>query len=105
MRTIATGDALFAPSIVRRLVEEFVHRPPPGAQAATPLPMLTARETDVLRELARGRSNAEIGQALYIAEATVKTHVNRILGKLGVRDRVQAVVIAYESGLVRPGTS
>jgi DNA-binding NarL/FixJ family response regulator len=104
VRTIAAGDALFAPSIIRRLVEEFVHRPPPGARAPSPLPSLTARETEVLRELARGRSNAEIGHALYIAEATVKTHVNRILAKLGVRDRVQAVVIAYESGLVHPGT-
>jgi DNA-binding NarL/FixJ family response regulator len=102
VRTIAAGDALLAPSIIRRLVEEFVQRPPAGARAAHPLPLLTPRETEVLRELARGRSNVEIGHALYIGEATVKTHVNRILGKLGVRDRVQAVVIAYESGLVHP---
>jgi DNA-binding NarL/FixJ family response regulator len=103
VRTVAAGDTLLAPAITRRLVEEFVRRPPPGARAPTALSALTDRELDVLKLLARGLSNAEIGQALFVSEATVKTHVTRILAKLGVRDRVQAVVFAYECALVQPG--
>jgi DNA-binding NarL/FixJ family response regulator len=104
VRTVAAGEALFAPSVVRRLVEAYVLQPPPGDELAPALGVLTERELDVLRELAAGRSNREIGAALYLSEATVKTHVTRILTKLGLRDRVQAVVAAYELGLVRPAT-
>jgi DNA-binding NarL/FixJ family response regulator len=103
VRTVAAGDTLLAPAITRRLVEQFVRRPPPGERAPTELNVLTERELDVLKLLARGLSNAEIAQALYVSEATVKTHVTRILTKLRVRDRVQAVVFAYECGLVQPG--
>jgi DNA-binding NarL/FixJ family response regulator len=102
VRTTAQGDALLAPSITRRLIEELVTRPPPGELPAE-LSRLTDREAEVLREIATGRSNAEIAARLVIGEATVKTHVNRILAKLHLRDRVQAVVLAYESGLVRAG--
>jgi DNA-binding NarL/FixJ family response regulator len=105
VRTVADGDALLAPSITRRLVEEFVRRPPPGDAAPPELEALTAREREVLRLVARGRSNAEIAKELFVSEATVKTHVNRVLTKLHLRDRVQAVVLAYESGLVRAGES
>ena len=103
VRTVAVGDALLAPSITRRLVERFAHPPaaPPVAPGA--LGRLTARETEVLRLLARGMSNAEIAEQLVVSEATVKTHVAGILAKLELRNRAQAVVIAYESGLVRPG--
>jgi DNA-binding NarL/FixJ family response regulator len=104
VRTVAAGDALLAPSLVRRLVEDFVRRPPPGAAAPPGLQDLTERETEVLREMARGLSNAEIAGALYVSEATVRTHVSHILQKLDLRDRVQAVVLAYESGLVQPGS-
>jgi DNA-binding NarL/FixJ family response regulator len=102
VRTIAGGDSLLAPSITRRLIEDFCGRPepgslPPGARS------LSERELDVLRVLARGRSNAEIAAELFLSEATVKSHVARVLQKLGLRDRVQTVVYAYESGLVRPG--
>lgn len=102
VRTTAAGDALLAPAITRRLIEEFVHRPPPG-EVPEALARLTEREREVLRHMARGQSNSEIAQTLVIGEATVKTHVNRILGKLGARDRVQAVVVAYETGLARSG--
>ncbi len=99
LRVVAEGGSLFAPSATRRLVAEFAGRravrPPPKLDALTP------RETDVLRQVARGLSNAEIGAELFVSENTVKTHVARILMKLGLRDRVQAVVIAYESGLVK----
>jgi DNA-binding NarL/FixJ family response regulator len=101
VRTIAAGEALLAPSVTRRLVAEFARRP-----QAVPVPgldELTARELDVVRHVARGLSNAEIGAELHVTEATVKTHVTRILMKLGLRDRVQVVVAAYESGLVQPG--
>ena len=102
VRVVHGGDALLAPSVTRRLVEQFAHsRPDPGAQAQ--LEKLTDRERDVLIELARGRSNTEIAAALYLGESTVKTHVAHILDKLGVRDRIQAVIYAYESGLARPG--
>jgi DNA-binding NarL/FixJ family response regulator len=98
----ARGDALIAPSVTRRLLAEFVRRPQP-ADAADRLKALTDRERDVLLRLGRGLSNAEIGAELYLGEATVKTHVGNVLGKLGLRDRVQAVVFAYETGLIRPG--
>jgi DNA-binding NarL/FixJ family response regulator len=103
VRTIASGDALLAPSITRRLIEEFVKRPPPGAAEAPGLEELTERELEVLKLIARGMSNAEIAGRLFVSQATVKTHVTRILAKLGLRDRVQAVVLAYESGLAQPG--
>jgi DNA-binding NarL/FixJ family response regulator len=103
VRVIAGGDALLAPALTRRLIEDFVRRPPPGAAPSGVLAELTDRETDVLRLIARGLSNAEIAEELVVSEATVKTHVARILSKLGVRDRIQAVVLAYESGFVQPG--
>ncbi|HEY5987768.1 MAG TPA: response regulator transcription factor [Streptosporangiaceae bacterium] len=103
VRDIAAGDALLAPDITRRLIEQFVHRPPPGSAVPPALGELTPREVEVLRLLARGLSNAEIADALVVGETTVRTHVARILAKLGARDRVQAVVAAYESGLVQPG--
>jgi DNA-binding NarL/FixJ family response regulator len=105
VRDIAAGDALLAPDITRRLIEQFVHRPPPGTTLPPALGELTPREIDVLRLIARGLSNAEIAAALVVGETTVRTHVTRILAKLGARDRVQAVVAAYETGLVQPGTS
>lgn len=100
---VVTGETLLAPAITRRLVERFVQRPPPGAAVAPELAELSEREVEVLRLVARGHSNAEIATEIFVTEATVKTHVSRILQKLGLRDRVQAVVLAYESGLVEPG--
>ncbi len=105
VRTIAAGDALLAPSVTRRLVEQFVRRPPPGARVPPGLAELTARELGVLRLVAQARSNAEIATELVVSEATVKSHVNRILGKLDLRDRAQAIVLAYESGFIQPGES
>jgi DNA-binding NarL/FixJ family response regulator len=102
VRTVARGEALLAPAITQRLIERFVTRPP-VAEAAPALAELSVRELEVLRLVARGLSNAEIAAELVLGEATVKTHVARVLRKLGVRDRVQAVVFAYESGLVQPG--
>ena len=99
IRVVADGGSLFAPSVTRRLIEEFARRPAAGS--AVDLGALTLRETEVLTQVARGLSNAEIAAALYVSENTVKTHVARVLMKLGLRDRVQAVVLAYESGLVR----
>lgn len=99
IRVVADGGSLFAPSVTRRLIEEFARRRP---RAPVGLPGLTERETEVLRLIARGLSNAEIGQQIFVTENTVKTHVARILTKLRVRDRVQAVVVAYETGLVTP---
>jgi DNA-binding NarL/FixJ family response regulator len=104
VRTVAAGDALLAPSITRRLVEQFVRRPPPGA-APPGLEELTERERHVLGLLARALSNAEIAAELVVSEATVKSHVNRILSKLNLRDRAQAIVLAYETGLVEPGVN
>ena len=103
IQVVAGGDALLAPSITRRLIEEFVRRPPPRSSPPRRLGGLTARELDVLRLLARGLSNAEIAAELVLGEATVKTHIGNLLTKLDLRDRVQAVVLAYESGLVHPG--
>lgn len=102
VQVVAAGDSLLAPSITRRLVEEFAANGAAISPAAG-LDELTERETEVLQAMARGLSNAEIAEVLYVGETTVKTHVGRVLMKLGVRDRVQAVVAAYESGLVRPG--
>jgi DNA-binding NarL/FixJ family response regulator len=104
VRIVAGGEALLAPSITRRLIERFAHRPVPGGQPGTSLEELTPRELDVLRLLARGMSNAEIAQQLIVGEATVKTHVAHVLAKLNLRDRIHAVVFAYESGLVQPGS-
>jgi DNA-binding NarL/FixJ family response regulator len=103
IRTVAAGQSLLAPDITRRMIEEFVRRPRPGSGPPAEIASLTARESEVLGLIARGRSNAEIGAELFLSEPTVKTHVTRILAKLNVRDRVQAVVLAYECGLVRPG--
>ena len=106
IRVIASGDALLAPSVTRRLIEEIGRRPGRDSVAAAPgLDTLTEREHEVLRLLARGLSNAEIAEQLYLGEATIKTHVGRVLMKLNLRDRVQAVVLAYESGLITPGES
>jgi len=102
VRVIAAGDALLAPSITRRMIEEFASRPV-KAQADEQLEALTQREREVLVLLARGHSNAELAAALFVSEGTIKTHVSSMLGKLGLRDRVQAVVLAYETGLVTPG--
>lgn len=100
IRVVADGGSMFAPSVTRRLIEEFAAR---GPKPVALLGALSERETEVLRLMARGRSNSEIGQELFVTENTVKTHVARIFTKLDARDRVQAVVMAYESGLVRPG--
>jgi DNA-binding NarL/FixJ family response regulator len=104
VRSVARGDALLASGITRRLIEQYVSRPAPGA-TPDPFGELTEREREVLQLIAAGRSNAEVATTLFLSEATVKTHVSRVLAKLGVRDRVQAVVLAYESGLVSPGGS
>ena len=104
VRTVAAGEALLAPSVTRRLVEQFVRRPPPGAAVPPGLEELPGRELEVLELLAQALSNAEIAQRLVVSDATVKSHVNRILGKLDLRDRAQAIVFAYESGLVEPGS-
>jgi DNA-binding NarL/FixJ family response regulator len=105
VQLVRTGDALLAPSITRRLVERFAPRPVPAGSPGCDLSALTPREMEVLALIARGMSNAEIAAGLTLSEATVKTHVARILTKLGLRDRVQAVVLAYESGLVSRLTS
>jgi DNA-binding NarL/FixJ family response regulator len=104
VRAAAAGDALLAPSVTRRLIEVFARRPPETSPSPSRLASLTARERDVLLLLARGRSNAEIAAGLFVSEATVKTHVGNLLAKLGLRDRVQAVILAYETGLVVPGS-
>jgi DNA-binding NarL/FixJ family response regulator/class 3 adenylate cyclase len=104
IRAVCSGDALLAPSVTRRVIEEFVRRPPDGKRTAPPeIEELTPRESEVLKLIARGLSNAEIAQTLVVSETTVKTHVARVLMKMGLRDRVQAVVMAYESGLIQPG--
>jgi DNA-binding NarL/FixJ family response regulator len=103
VRLVASGEALLAPAITRRLIEQYLRGPAPGGAPPPGYDELTERELDVLKLIARGLSNAEIADELVVSGATVKTHVNRVLMKLGLRDRVQAVVLAYESGLVRPG--
>ena len=103
VRVVAAGEALLAPSVTRRLIAEFASRPLPDRPRPAALNALTPRETDVLRLIARGRSNQEIAADLVVAEQTVKTHIGRILAKLALRDRAQAVVFAYETGLVTPG--
>jgi len=100
IRVVASGDALLAPSVTRRLIEEFARRPEPAARSAKRLEGLTERELEVLKQLARGQSNAEIAAHLHVAETTVKTHVAHLLDKLELRDRVQAVILAYEAGIV-----
>ena len=103
IHTIAAGDSLLSPSVTSRVVERMAGQPQPDAARDARLDELTPRETQVLELVARGRSNAEISADLVIEESTVKTHVKRILAKLGARDRVQAVIFAYESGVTRPG--
>ena len=103
VRVVAAGDALLAPQVTRRLIEEFARRPAPAAPAAGVLDALTARELETLGLLARGMSNAEMAAALYVSEHTVKTHVGNVLAKLGLRDRIHAVILTYEVGLVHPG--
>jgi DNA-binding NarL/FixJ family response regulator len=104
IETVAAGDALLAPRLTRRLIEQHIAGPPPVSGVPEQLKVLTEREREVLVLMARGRSNEEIAAELVVSEATVKTHVNRVLGKLSLRGRVQAVVLAYETGLVRPGS-
>ena len=104
VRVVAAGEALLAPSVTRRLIAEFTARPRADRTRPAALNALTPRETDVLRLIARGRSNQEIAADLVVAEQTVKTHIGRILAKLNLRDRAQAVVFAYETGLVNAGS-
>ncbi|MFF5713321.1 response regulator [Streptomyces sp. NPDC012756] len=108
IRAVAAGDAVVAPSLTRRLLDAYIHHLPPSATARPPeedplLAPLTDREREILTVIGRGWSNAEIGERLHLAESTVKTHVGRILAKTGTRDRVQAVILAYDTGLVTPG--
>ena len=103
VRVAAAGDALLAPSVTRRLIETFARRPVSASPAPSRLASLTPRERDTLLLVARGQSNTEIARALVVSEATVKTHVAHLLAKLGLRDRVQAVILAYETGAVVPG--
>jgi DNA-binding NarL/FixJ family response regulator len=103
IHTVAAGEALLAPSLTRRLIEEHVRRPPPHDGVPDRLAGLTERELEVVGQIARGLSNDEIAAALVVSQATVKTHVNRILAKLDLTTRVQVVVLAYETGLVTPG--
>jgi DNA-binding NarL/FixJ family response regulator len=105
IRTVAGGDALLAPSVTKRLISEFSRTAPTQRESATSLEDLTPRELEVFKLIARGMSNAEIAESLVVSETTVKTHVARVLMKLGIRDRVQAVVLAYEAGVVSPGHS
>ncbi|RHW28319.1 DNA-binding response regulator [Nocardioides immobilis] len=103
VRVVARGDALLEPIMLTRLLQEFVRQPPPGTAVPEPFLTLSDRELDVLRLVAVGLTNAEIAARLHVSAGTVKTHVASILAKLGVRDRIQAVVACYESGFVRPG--
>jgi DNA-binding NarL/FixJ family response regulator len=106
VRTVAAGESLFAPSVIERLVAHYVEHPPAAAVWPPPqLAELSERELEVLTLVGRGRSNGEIAAELFISLATVKTHIRHVLGKLGLRDRVQAVVLAYESGLIRRGSA
>jgi DNA-binding NarL/FixJ family response regulator len=103
IRVVAEGEALLAPSVTRRLVEQFARRQPTKPTTSSRIDTLTEREIEVLRLVARGESNTEIAESLFVGESTVKTHVSHILEKLGLRDRVQAVIVAYEAGVVVPG--
>jgi DNA-binding NarL/FixJ family response regulator len=103
VRAAAAGDALLAPSVTRLVIEAFARRPAAATPAPSRLASLTAREKDILLLVAQGQSNAEIARSLFVGEATVKTHIGHVLAKLGLRDRVQAVILAYETGLVVPG--
>jgi DNA-binding NarL/FixJ family response regulator len=105
VRVVAGGDALLAPSITKRLIGEFARRPRPVPATPSHLEALTAREREILGLMARGNSNAEIAADLVISEQTVKTHVGNVLAKLGLRDRIHAVILAYEIGLIQPGAS
>ena len=100
IRVVAAGEALLAPSVTKRLIEEFAKRPEPALRKPKQLDSLTEREREVLQEVAGGFTNSEIAQRLHVSETTVKTHVAHLLDKLGLRDRVQAVILAYEAGLV-----
>jgi len=104
IRTVHEGESLLAPTVTRRLIQAFVRDHPRSPQPPPHLDDLTPREFDILKLVARGLSNAEIAEQLVVSNATVKTHVGRVLAKLGLRDRVQAVVLAYETGIIRPGT-
>jgi DNA-binding NarL/FixJ family response regulator len=104
IRTVAAGDAVVAPSVTRRLLDRFAASlPAPSQRPPVSVDSLTERELEVLRLVARAKSNSEIARELFVSETTVKTHVGHVLTKLGLRDRVQAVVLAYETGLVKPG--
>ena len=103
VRLVAAGDSLLAPSVTRRLIEEFARRPAPTARPPEALVTLTERELEVLRLIARGLTNAEMAARLHVSETTIKTHVGHVLDKLDLRDRVQAVILAYEAALVTPG--
>ena len=103
IHTVATGDSLLSPSVTRRVIDRMARQPAPDTSTAERLDELTPREREVLALIARSLSNAEIAAFLVVEESTVKTHVRRVLGKLGLRDRVQAVIFAYESGVTRPG--
>jgi DNA-binding NarL/FixJ family response regulator len=103
VRVVAAGEALLAPRVTRRLIEEFARRPAGADPDPDALVALTAREREALELMARGLSNAEMAASLYVSEHTVKTHVGNVLAKLGLRDRIQAVILAYEVGLVQPG--
>ena len=105
VRVVAAGEALLAPRVTRRLIEEFARRPAGADPDPDALAALTAREREALELMARGLSNAEMAASLYVSEHTVKTHVGNVLAKLGLRDRIQAVILAYEVGLVQPGRS
>jgi DNA-binding NarL/FixJ family response regulator len=103
IRAVYTGETLLAPAITRRLIEDFCHGPAPGTPAVSAAGGLSEREREVVRLVATGLSNAEIASQLYLSEATIKSHITRILARLGLRDRVQIAVYAYEHGIVRPG--